>query len=295
MEASEPGRQEPVSPIGAVEEPPPEYAGTVASSVTSCYGLSVASLLRKLQRFFTNMRNTETMGEKEITYKQKEMSQITDKTRTKSDSADELEPGFLATIQSALDQSNDLSEQAIRRLDKLSTEEKEAKALVSERPKLAFETFTGDVSQYPNFLANQEVLYKKNYDPNAPDKGASQQLFQLSKILAPDLARTVLSFSGAKNSAQKAAEWLSLKFDSPQLMIPVIYHELKDILPARNKIEVPQVADQVESLSALTINDHTTLPSDIIQAVFRGLYLSQEERKKRCSPTLDKKLKQLFW
>ena len=99
------------------------------------------------------------------------------------------------------------------------------------------------MSQYPTFLANQEELYKMFYDPNAPDKGGSQQLFQLSKMLAPDLARTVLSFSGAKNSAQKAADWLSLKFDSPQLMIPVIYQELKDISPARNETEVPWVAE----------------------------------------------------
>ena len=71
------------------------------------------------------------------------------------------------------------------------------------------------MSQYPTFLANQEELYKKINDRNAPDKGAWEQLFQLSKILAPDLATTRLSFSGAKNSAQKAADWLSLKFDSP--------------------------------------------------------------------------------
>ena len=119
------------------------------------------------------------------------------------------------------------------------------------------------------------------YDPNAPDKGASQQLFQISKILAPDLARTVLSFSGAENSAQKAAHCLSLKFDSPLLMIPVIYQEVKDISPARNETEVPRVAEcvlrKVESLSGLTKEDNTILPSDVVQAVFRALYLSQEE------------------
>ena len=120
------------------------------------------------------------------------------------------------------------------------------------------------------------------YDANAPDKGASQQLFQLSKILAPDLTRTVLSFSGAENSAQKAADWLSLKFDSPQLMVPVIYQELKDISPTRNEGEVPRVAKRVlmkiESLSALTKDDNSILPSDVVQAVFRALYLSREEK-----------------
>ena len=106
------------------------------------------------------------------------------------------------------------------------------------------------------FLANQEQLYEMFFDPNAPDKGASQQLFQLLKILAPDLARTVLSFSGAENSAQRAADWLSLKFDSPMLMIPVIYQEVKDISLARNEAEVPRVAERVlrkiQSLSVLT-------------------------------------------
>ena len=93
------------------------------------------------------------------------------------------------------------------------------------------------------------------YDANAPDKGASQQLFQLSKILSPDLAKSVLSYSGSENSAQKAADWLSLKFDSPQLMIPVIYKEIKNLSPARSEGEVPRVAEHVlrkiESLSAL--------------------------------------------
>ena len=121
------------------------------------------------------------------------------------------------------------------------------------------------------------------YNANAPDKGASQQLFQLSKILAPDLARSVLSYSGSENSAQKAADWLSLKFDSPELMVPVIYQELKDISPARNETKVPWVAEcvlrKIESLSALTKYDNSILPSDVVQAVFRDLYLSQEEKK----------------
>ena len=69
---------------------------------------------------------------------------------------------------------------------------------------MAFEIFTGDVSQYPTFLSNQEQLYEMFYDANAPDKGASQQLFQLSKILSPDLAKSVLSYSGSEDSAQKA-------------------------------------------------------------------------------------------
>ena len=85
-----------------------------------------------------------------------------------------------------------------------------AKALISARPKMAFEVSTGNVSQYPTFFSNKKQLYKMFYDANAPDKGASQQLFQLSKILSPDIAKSVLSYSGSENSAQTAADWLSL-------------------------------------------------------------------------------------
>ena len=149
---------------------------------------------------------------------------------------------------------------------------------MSARTKLAFETFNGDVSQYPMFLANQEQLFKMFYDANAPDKGASQQLYQLSNILAPDLARTVLSFSGAEDSGQQAKNWLSLKFTSPQMMIPVVYQEVKDLSPARSEAEVPRVSEcvlrKIESLSALTKDDNSILPSDVVQAVFRSLYLS---------------------
>ena len=66
----------------------------------------------------------------------------------------------------------------------MAIEKEEKNALVSARPKFAFETFTADVSQYPTFLFNQEELYKMFYDPNAHDKGVSQQLFQLSKNFA---------------------------------------------------------------------------------------------------------------
>ena len=119
-------------------------------------------------------------------------------------------------------------------------------------------------------------------DANAPDKGASQQLYQLSKILAPDLARTVLSFSGAQDSAQKAKKLLLLKFNSPKIMIPLVYQEVKDLSPARSEAEVPRVAEQVlrkiESLSALTKDNNSVLPSDVVQAVFRALFLTREEK-----------------
>ena len=162
------------------------------------------------------------------------MSAVADKIRAKVDAGEELEPRFLAEIEASLDKSDELAESAIRKLDKLATEEKENKTIMASSPKIAFETFSGDVSKYPTFLANQEQIFEMFYDANAPDKGASQQLYQLSKIQAPDLARTVLSFSGAQDSAQKAKKWLSLKYNSPKIMIPLVYQEVKDLLPARS-------------------------------------------------------------
>ena len=92
-------------------------------------------------------------------------------------------------------------------------------------------------------------------DKNAPDGGAAQQLFQLCKIVSPELSRTVMSFSGAERGAEKAVAWLNLKFNLPQLMIPKAYKEIKSIPPARSASEAPRVVEQVlrkiESLSAL--------------------------------------------
>ena len=141
----------------------------------------------------------------------------------------------------------------------------------------------GDVSQYPTFVANQEELFMMFADPHVPDGGGAQKLFKLSKTLSPYLAPTVLSFSGAEHVAQKAVDWLNLKYNSPQLMIPVVYQEVKDIAPARNTSQVPCTAERVlrkvKSLSALMESDNTSLPADIIQAIFQALYLSTEEKK----------------
>ena len=126
-------------------------------------------------------------------------------------------------------------------LDDLAKDKKEARANVSARPRLSYETFSGDISQFPTFQANQRELFKQFQDKNAPDGGATQQLFQLSKILSPDLSSTVMSFSGAERGAEKAVAWLNLKFNSPQLMIPKVYEEIKSIPPARSASEVPRV------------------------------------------------------
>ena len=112
------------------------------------------------------------------------------------DSKEDLEDGLMTEIEEALDTADLLAESAVIQLDKLTADKEETKALISARPKMAFEVFTGDVTQYQTFRSNQERLYEMFYDANAPDKGASQQLFQLSKILSADLAKSVLSYSG---------------------------------------------------------------------------------------------------
>ena len=120
-------------------------------------------------------------------------------------------------------------------------------------------------------------------DKNAAHGGAAQKLFQLSKILSPELSRKVMSFSGAEQGAKKAVSWLNLKFNSHQFMIPKVYQEIKDIFPARHASEVPRTAKQVlrkvESLLALMKCDETNLPADVTQAIFRCLYLLTEEKK----------------
>ena len=70
------------------------------------------------------MENMADMGEKIIAYNQKEMSALADKIRAKVDRGEELEPGFMAEIEASLDRSDELAESAVRKLDKLATEEK---------------------------------------------------------------------------------------------------------------------------------------------------------------------------
>ena len=71
-------RPEPASLTAAAEELP-HYAGSVTSSINSRHGLSVASLLKKLNKCISSMQNTADMGEKIVAYKQKDMSAVADK------------------------------------------------------------------------------------------------------------------------------------------------------------------------------------------------------------------------
>ena len=72
-------------------------------------------------------------------------------------------------IKAALDESDDLAKHAMKRLDELSRDGKEARANVSARPSMAYETFSRDVSQFPTLQNIQQELFERFADKNAAD------------------------------------------------------------------------------------------------------------------------------
>ena len=92
-----------------------------------------------------------------------------------------------------------------------------------------------------------------------------------------------MSFSGAQDGPKKAVQWLSMKFNFPHLLLPKVYQEIKDIIPARSQAEVPQIAEKllrkVKLISALMNGDGDSLPADVTQVIFNALNLSLEEKK----------------
>ena len=92
-----------------------------------------------------------------------------------------------------------------------------------------------------------------------------------------------MSFSGAQDGSAKAVQWLNMKFNSPHLLLPKVYQEIRDIIPARSQHEVPRVAERllrkVESISALMNGDAKSLPADVTQVIFNALNLDMQEKK----------------
>ena len=172
-----------LSPGAAAAGPSQNYAGSIMLSVASRHEISIHSAFRKLQRAVVKRKLTNGKGEKQIAHAQKSMSDCASKLDLKED----IEAHLLTVIEAALDKSEDLAEHAMQRLDDLARDEKEARGNVLARPRLSYETFSGDISQFPTFQANQRELYKIFQDKNAADGGAAQQLFQLSKISSPEL------------------------------------------------------------------------------------------------------------
>ena len=68
--------------------------------------------------------------------------------------AEDIEAHLLAVIEAALGESEDLAEHVMQRLDDLAKDKKQARANVAARPRLSYEIFSGDISQFPTFQAN---------------------------------------------------------------------------------------------------------------------------------------------
>ena len=153
-------RQQQLFPGGAATGPLHGYTGSVMSSVASCQGLSIQSALRKLQRAIMKMReNLEEKGPKQISFQQERMSEYASKLCSKLDLAEDIEAHLLIVMEGALEESEELAERAMQRLYELARDERETRANVSARPRLSYETFSGDISQFPTFQANQRELF----------------------------------------------------------------------------------------------------------------------------------------
>ena len=102
------------------------------------------------------------------------MSDVNTKLRAKLDTDEDIEPHLWAAVEAALEESEALAWRAIQLLDDLATNKEEIKANISARGRLSYETFHGDINQFPTFQANQRELFRQFQDKSAPDGGATQ-------------------------------------------------------------------------------------------------------------------------
>ena len=79
--------------MAAQDGAPPFYAGSVVSTAASRQGIN--SNFKKLKKCIASLESNETMGEKTISFKLKEVSASADKVRAKLDAGEELEEGLL--------------------------------------------------------------------------------------------------------------------------------------------------------------------------------------------------------
>ena len=107
-------------------------------------------------------------------------------------------------VEKAIEESEILEHFGTLHLDALSQKECQDRVNITQTPKLSYETIDRSYSGFSTFLKNQEQLC--SYYPDQPQ----QQLVQLSKITSPEIAKTLMSFSGSENCATKALEWLHL-------------------------------------------------------------------------------------
>ena len=87
------------------------------------------------------------------------MSEYASKLSSKLDLAEDIEAHLLIVMEGALEESEELAERAMQRLYELARDERETRANVSAQPRLSYETFPGEISQFPKFQANQRELF----------------------------------------------------------------------------------------------------------------------------------------
>ena len=74
-----------------------------------------------------------------------------------------------------------------------------------------------------------------------------------------------MSFSGSENCADKALEWLHLRWGNPHLQLPAVYDEIKNLQPAKLQADIPKAAERGVVKPQ---GGHTALPSDVTTAIF---------------------------
>ena len=197
--------------------------------------------------------------------------------RNKAEETGNLSESFSKQFEQAITIAEDFENYGTFCLDVLAQKEQQNHLNVNQRLKLSYKMFDGSLSQWNVFLKNQKQLF--SFYADQPE----QQLFQLSRIATPSIAKTLLTFSGSANGAEKALEWLHLKYGTPHLQKPSFHGEIKAIPHAKTQSDVPQTVERIlgkiKSLSLLVQDDEQSLPTDLTNTIFRALYLWTEEKR----------------
>ena len=84
-------------------------------------------------------------------------------------------------VEKAIKEGENLEHYGTLRLNVLSQKEQKDRLNINQRPKLSYDLFNGEYSEFAMFLKNQEQLFSNYLDQN------KKQLVQLSKITSPEI------------------------------------------------------------------------------------------------------------
>ena len=146
----------------------------------------------------------ETKGEKQIVLEIKKMTEAA-KTLKERAEIENLSEHMQEKVENAIEESENLEHFGTLRLDALSQKKDQDRLNINQRPKLSYEKFDRSYSAFGTFIKNADALIE--FFPDQPE----QQLVQLSKITSSEIAKTLMSFSGSENCADKALECLHLR------------------------------------------------------------------------------------